>query len=312
MEKILVLFIFSQIAFAQKTIVKTNLHFSGKIDKYPIEMTVEFIQGRDSVSGSYYYVKNGKDMPVFTKGTFKNSEIKLIETTYTPTKNGNVPKKTGSFTLQLSNKNELSGSWQNKKKDKQFNVSLTCIENLSLFNPKNFSYKLNQYKGKAENTTGELADNYLISKLDIYNSKKEKIQTLSGFNNVIYEKDGEVELEDLNFDGALDLKIPIYFPDRTKYDGSFLYFVYDNTKKQFIRNTKLEELEYLFFDQKSKEFVKYEADGSGNESNYYYKWSGNNFYLIRKTESFENSEKTTYTEYQIKNNKSVKIKEYQK
>lgn len=312
MKKIFILFIFSQIAFAQKTIVKTYLHFSGKIDKYPIEMTVEFIQGKDSVSGSYYYVKNGKDMPIFTKGIFKNNEIKLIETSYTPTKNGNVFLKTGSFTLQLSNENALTGIWQNEKKDKQFNVSLTCIENLSLFNPKNFSYKLNPYKGKAENMNGELADNYLISKLDIYNSKKEKIQTLSGFNKVIDEKDGEVQLEDINFDGLLDVKIPIYFPDRTKYDGSFLYFVYDKTKKQFIRNTKLEELEYLFFDQKNKEFVKYEADGRGNESDYYYKWSNNNFYLIRKSQSFEDSEKTTYTEYQIKNNKSVKLKEYQK
>ncbi|WP_394777066.1 XAC2610-related protein [Flavobacterium sp.] len=312
MKKILILFIFSQIAFAQKTIVKTYLHFTGKIDKYPIEMTVEFIQGKDSVSGSYYYVKNGKDMSIFTEGILKNEEIKLTETTYTPTKNGNIHKITGSFTLQFSNEKELTGIWQNEKKDKQFNVSLTCIENLSLFNPKNFSYKLNQYKGKAENMNGELADNYLISKLDIYNSKKEKVQTLSGFDKVINEKDGEVQLEDINFDGLLDVKIPIYFPDRIKYDGSFLYFVYDNTKKQFIRNTKLEELEYLFLDQKNKEFVKYKADGRGNESDYHYKWSNNNFYLIRKTESFEDSDKTTYTEYQIKNNKSVKIKEYQK
>ncbi|MFZ0595962.1 MAG: hypothetical protein WAM46_03190 [Flavobacterium sp.] len=113
MKKILVLFIFSQIAFAQKTIVKTYLHFSGKIDKYPIEMTVEFIQGKDSVSGSYYYVKNGKDRPIFTKGIFKNNEIKLIESSYTPTKNGSVFIKTGSFSLQLSNEKELTGSWQN-------------------------------------------------------------------------------------------------------------------------------------------------------------------------------------------------------
>lgn len=312
MKKIFILFIFSQIAFAQKTIVKTFLHFSGKIDKYPIEMTIEFHQGEDSISGSYYYLKNGKDTSISLKGISKNKEINFIETTYKPTKKGNIPQKTGSFTLSFNTNQELNGKWQNDKNDKQLNVTLVCLENLSAFNPQDYSYKLNQYQGKAENTTGELADNYLISKLEIYNSKKEKFQTLSGFNKVIYQKDGEVELEDLNFDGLLDIKIPIYFPERTKYDGSFLYFVYDKTKKQFIRNTKLEELEYLFFDQKNKEFVKYEADGRGNESDFYYKWSNGNFYLIRKAQSFEDSDKTLYTEYQIKNNKSVKIKEYQK
>lgn len=312
MNKILILFIFSQIAFAQKTIVKTSLHFSGKIDKYSIEMTIEFIQGQDSVSGSYYYLKNSKDMPIFTKGTYKAGQIKLDETTYTATKKGNVPAKTGSFVLQLDNEHKLSGIWQNVKKDKKFDATLTCLEDLSVFNPKSYTYKLNPHKGKAENMNGELADNFLISKLYIFNAKKEKVQTLSGFNKAIYEKDAAVELEDLNFDGLLDIKIPIYFPDRIKYDGGFLYFVYDKTKKQFIRNTKLEELEYLHFDQKNKEFIKYEADGSGNETDSYYKWSNNNFYLIKKVESFEDSDKTTYTEYEIKNNKSVKVKQYQK
>lgn len=312
MKKFIFLLLFSQITFAQKTIVKTILHFSGKIDKYPIEMTVEFIHGKDSVSGSYYYVKSGKDRSIFTNGILKNGEIKLEETAYTSTKTGNVAKKTGSFLLQLNKQYGLSGIWENNKKDKKFDVTLTCLEDLTSFNPKNYSYKLNQYKGKAENTNGELADNFLISKLDIYNSKKEIVQTLSRFNKVIYEKDGQVELEDLNFDGLLDIKIPIYFPDRIKYDGGFLYFVYDKTKKQFIRNIKLEELEYLFFDQKNKEFIKYQADGSGNETDEHYKWLNNNFYLIKKVESFEDNDKTTYTEYEIKNNKSVKVKEYQK
>ncbi|MFH6992625.1 XAC2610-related protein [Flavobacterium sp. FlaQc-48] len=312
MKKTLVLFAFSQIAFAQKTSINTFLHFSGKIDQYPIEMTIEFQQGKDSVSGSYYYAKNGKDFSIFLNGTLKNNEVKLSETTYVPSKNGNVPKNTGSFSLSLNSSYELSGTWHNVKKDKKLDATLTCIENLTAFNPKNYRYKLNQHKGKAENTNGELSNNFLISELQIYNSKKEKVQILSGFNKVIYDKDGEVELEDLNFDGLLDIKIPIYFPDRTKYDSSFLYFIYDKKKNQFVRDTKLEALEYLFFDQKNKEFVRYEADGSGNESASYYKWSGNTFYLIRKSESFENSDKTLYTEYQIKNNKSVKVKEYQK
>jgi len=312
MKKILIFFIFSQIAFAQKTSVKTFLHFTGKIDKYPIEMTIEFPKGKDSVSGDYYYSKNGKDLTIYLKGILKNNEIKLTETTYIPSKNGNTPKKTGRFSLNLTSRYELSGIWQNIKKDKQFDVSLTCLENLTAFNPKSYTYKLNSYKGKAENTANEPTVYYLIDRLDIYTLKGEKIQTLSGFKNVLYNNNAEVELEDINFDGLLDIKIPIYFPDRTKYDSSFLYFVYDKTKNQFIRNLKLEELEYLFFDQKNKEFVRYEADGSGNETNRYYKWLNNRFYLIREVKSFENSDKSFYTEYQIKNSKSVKIKEYQK
>ncbi|MFB9079858.1 XAC2610-related protein [Flavobacterium procerum] len=312
MKKLLVLFMFGQFVFAQKTTVTTSLHFSGKIDKYPIEMTIDFQQGKDSVSGSYYYVKSGKDNTILLRGIFKNNELKLAETTYIPKKSGNVPTITGSFSLQLNANYELSGNWQNAKKDKQFSATLSCLEDLQSFNPKNYSYKLNPHKGKATNFSNQLADYYLISQLDIYDSKKQKIQTISNFNNVLSDNIGKIEFEDLNFDGLLDIKIPIYFPDRIKYDGSFLYLIYDKTKKQFVRNTKLEELEYLFFDQKNKEFVRYEGDGSGNDSSHYYKWFNKSFYLAREIISYENSDKTTYIEYQIKNNKSVKVREYQK
>ncbi|WP_281234417.1 XAC2610-related protein [Flavobacterium gelatinilyticum] len=312
MKNILILFIISQFAFAQKTSVKTILHFSGKIDKYPIEMTVEFRQGNDSVYGSYYYAKSGKSNYIFLDGTFKNNKLNLVETTYISGKNGNVPTKTGSFSLDLNSNYELNGNWQNAKKDKQLITALTCIEDLHSFNPKNYNYKLNQYKGQAETYTNEFREYTLINRLDIFNSKKEKIQTLSGFEKVLYDNTAEVELEDLNFDGLLDIKIPVYFPDRIKYDGSFLYYIYDQSKNQFVRNTKLEKLEYLSFDQKNKEFEKGEADGRGNESSHYYKWSGNNFYLIREQISYEDSDKTTYIEYQIKNGKSVKVKEYKK
>ena len=312
MKKIFVLFIFCQLTFAQKTSVTTVLHFSGKIDKYPIELTVNVSQGKDSVYGSYYYTKNGKDMSISLKGILKNEEIKLIETSYISTKKGNVAKNTGSFSLKLKSNYELNGIWQNEKKDKQFDVTLQCLENLAEFNQKNYTYKFNIYKGKVENFNNQLSDYYMIDRLDIYNSKKEKIQTLSGFKNALSDNIGQVELEDINFDGLLDIKIYIYFPDRIRDDGSFLYYIYDKTKKEFVRNTKLEKLEYLFFDAKNKEFVRYEADGSGNEHDMYYKWSNNNFYLIREVKAFEDSSKTLYTEYQIKNNKSVKVKEYEK
>lgn len=309
---ILLFFAFAQIAFAQKTTVTTFLHFTGKIDKYPIEMTVAFEKGKDTISGDYYYLKNGKDKNIYTKGTFRGGEIKLEETAYVTSKGKTNPQKTGSFSLHLNNKYELSGIWQNEKKDKQFDVILTCLENLTAFDPKNFSYILNQFKGKVEGYDGELHDHNVINRLEIFNAKKEKIQTISGFKEAVYEQTGEIEFEDINFDGTLDLKIAIYFPNRTKYDGSFLYFIYDKQTKQFVRNLKLEALEYLTFDQKNKEFVKLQADGRGNESDSYYKWSNKSFYLIRKVETFEDKDKTFYTEYQIKNNQSVKIKEYQR
>ncbi|MBP4137644.1 XAC2610-related protein [Flavobacterium geliluteum] len=314
MKKILILLLFtwSQTTFAQKTTITTFLHFTGKIAQYPIVMTVGFEKGKDTVYGEYYYLKSGKNKNIYTKGTFNQGKIKLEETTYVTSKGKTNPQKTGSFSLHINNQYELIGTWQNEKKDKQFNVTLTCLENLSAFDPKNFSFKLNQYKGKTEGYDGELQEQDLINRLEIFNSKKEKIQTLSGFNEAVYDQTGEIEFEDLNFDGVLDLKIAIYFPNRIKYDGSFMYFIYDKAKGQFVRNLKLEELEYLTFDQVNKEFVKMLADGSGNESDSYYKWSNNNFYLIRKVENFEDKDKTFYTEYQIKNNQSVKFKEYQR
>lgn len=95
MKKVLVVLItvYCQIIFAQKTVVTTFLNFTGKIDKYPIEMTIGFEKGKDSVYGEYYYLKSGKNKNIYIKGVFKENEINLVETTYITTKSGTNPKK---------------------------------------------------------------------------------------------------------------------------------------------------------------------------------------------------------------------------
>jgi hypothetical protein len=103
------------------------------------------------------------------------------------------------------------------------------------------------------------------------------LQTLSGFNEFI-GGDPEIELEDINFDGHFDIKIPITFPDRTKYDGSFLYFIYQPVSRKFVKHQQLIDMEYLFFDPVKKEVYRYDEGANGFVINCY-KWRGNEVYL---------------------------------
>jgi hypothetical protein len=136
------------------------------------------------------------------------------------------------------------------------------------------------------------------------------IQSLKGFDEYIYERTAELELEDLNFDGLLDLKIQTYLPEQTKGDIAYLYYLYHQIQKKYIRNAELEELEVLSFDAKNKLIEKNYADGSGNESTHTYKWMDGKFYLVKKEINYENDDATYYEEYKIINKKSVKVKSY--
>jgi hypothetical protein len=307
MQRIIILLIFNQITFAQKTIVETSLHFSGKIDKYPIEMTINFIQESDSVFGHYYYVKNGIENPIYLKGSFKKNKLQLSESDYTA---GNGFAVSGHFNLQLNRDNKLLGKWQGTTQAKIRDAQLSPLENLSAFNPMIYRYELNMSKRKSETTTDHVPDDIFINGLNIYNSKNEKIQTLAGFNGrvALEHENGKIILEDMNFDGLLDIRIPIVID----YEYKYFYFIYDKGKNKYIRNLKLEKLDISSFDIKNKECRSLDADGSSYEHSSYYKWLNNNIYLVRKSEDLEKNGYILITKYQIKNNKSVKVKQYKK
>ena len=137
-------------------------------------------------------------------------------------------------------------------------------------------YELVVHKEKIINLSEQEEWRYKATALKIIREGK-VLQTLTGFNEFIGGVP-EIQLEDLNFDGHFDIKIPISFPDRTKYDGSFLYFIYNPATQKFTRHQQLIDLEYLFFDPVKKQVYKY-GEGPDGFVVDYYKWRGDKVYL---------------------------------
>ena len=293
---------------AQKSSVAIIRNFSGKIDKYPIEMTVTTYAGKDSVSGSYYYTKNGRDNNIHLKGTLNNTTLTLTEFNYTVKNKKLVTNITGHLNLEMDGNWGLKGVWTNAKADKKLAASLICLENKQAYNPLKNRFKFLQYTIDKSTTTYPDWKMDKIKGLDIFTEKGTLIQSLKGFDEYVSDRTAEAELEDLNFDGILDLKIQTYLPEQTKGDLSYLYFIYHPVQKKYIRNPELEALDVLSFDAKNKLILKNYADGSGNESTHTFKWLNGKFYLIKKVSDFEDGRPTEYEEYKIINKKSVLIK----
>ena len=293
---------------AQKSSVAIIRNFSGKIDKYLIEMTVTTCAGKDSVSGSYYYTKNGRDNTIHLKGTLNNTTLTLTEFNYTVKNKKLVTNITGHLNLEMDGNWGLKGVWTNAKADKKLAASLICLENKQAYNPLKNRFKFSQYTIDKSTTTYPDWKMDKIKGLDIFTEKGTLIQSLKGFDEYVSDRTAEAELEDLNFDGILDLKIQTYLPEQTKGDLSYLYFIYHPVQKKYIRNPELEALDVLSFDAKNKLILKNYADGSGNESTHTFKWLNGKFYLIKKVSDFEDGRPTEYEEYKIINKKSVLIK----
>nr|WP_199083018.1 hypothetical protein [Pedobacter sp. ASV19] len=77
---------------AQQTKITLIHNFKGKIDQYPVEINLRSNLQNDTITGSYYYTKKGRDKNIFLEGTLKNNTLTLKEVVYT-TLNGNSIKK---------------------------------------------------------------------------------------------------------------------------------------------------------------------------------------------------------------------------
>lgn len=303
--------IYSQ-TFAQKAKVTAKLNFTGTVGNYPIEMSLQLNNYSDSVSGTYYYIKSGKENYIYLSGTLKDGDLVLTESTY------NVKKRkfedTGYFRLAYVGQTILNGSWQKDRKTadpaKMLTTKLKSRELLDSFNPLGFDFIMSKNKANYENITENAARYFTLLSLRI-NVNKSSRWILSDFDKYDLVKD-EVELEDVNFDGYLDIKVPIYFPDMAKNDYSYVYFIHDTKTKGFRKSERLNELGVVSFDPVKKEVEKMDADGSGNEGTAYYKWFNGKLLITKEIRVYEDDTYVHYDEYKIENGKSVKAKSYKK
>ncbi|MFC3561412.1 XAC2610-related protein [Pedobacter jamesrossensis] len=300
---------FSQ-TYAQKARVTSIINFTGSVGNSPIEMRLHLNNYNDSISGEYYYVKSGHDNLIYLEGTLKDGELLLTESAHN-VKKGKF-ENTGYFRMAYVSQTSLSGTWGKKTPNaaNSLVVKLKCRENLSAFNPLGFEFIMVKNKANYENIT-ENASRYFNLLTVRINVNKSARWSLGEFSKYDLVKD-EIELEDVNFDGYLDIKVPIYYPDMTKNDYSYIYFIHDVKSKGFLKNKRLNELGVLFFDAEKKEIYKYDADGGGNEGTTYYKWQSGWLFLTKEQRVYEDDVYTHYDEYKIENGKSVKVKSYKK
>lgn len=269
--------LFSQFCIAQ-TQVTIIYNYTGAISKYPIEMQLLFNRSTDTVNGTYYYLKSDRDKELDVHGLKSmNNSLMLKETNFRYRDQDGKPLITGFF--NLTGTDSLSGNWQHPKTGATLPIKLRMRENLVGLQPANYDFKLQTYKGKMQDAGMHERMYTKINQLDIY-YKNQLHQRINGFDECLYDDRAEVIMEDLNFDGYLDLKVPIYFPERTKYDGSFIYFIYNKTSRQFEKNQQLIDMEYLNFDSLKKEVYRYDESSEGFITNYY-KWKDGKLYLAR-------------------------------
>ena len=104
----------------------------------------------------------------------------------------------------------------------------------------------------------------------------------------------------------------INYPDMSKGDYSYIYYIYDLKQAKFIRNFVLDDIGVAFFDAPSQTVFKYDADGSGNEGTNTYKWQKDKLYLMKEERVYEGDDFVHFKEYKVVDGKSVEVKSYKK
>ena len=120
-----ILFIISINSFSQ-TLSKGWSTFSGKIDNYPITISI-YNDENDNLSGNYCY--NKQEKRIIIKGTKKGSQVYLEEVIEN--------KKNASFEGSIDeNTNSISGRWINATNNKEllFNINLSSRSGETLEN----------------------------------------------------------------------------------------------------------------------------------------------------------------------------------
>jgi len=308
MKKMLVMLLITFSFFeikAQEAKIISIINFTGSIDKYPIEMRLEINQKSDSVAGEYYYKKNGNTQKIMLEGMLKDGELNLQENTF------NIANRkyetTGNFKLNYIDQISLNGTWQKSAKNTLYlTVKLAAKENLKAFNPSNYVFQYARNRAKLDYIPADAQYYFDLVSLKVFINKSMR-WIFTDFEDV-YTKEAEIILEDLNFDGYLDFKVPIYYPGLAKGDYSYRYFIYYPEKRGFIQNTQLNEMGVVFFDAVRKEAQTIDADGSGNEGTKYFRWQNEKLFLIKEERVYENDIYTHITSYKIENGKSVLVK----
>lgn len=115
----------------------------------------------------------------------------------------------------------------------------------------------------------------------------ERHQTLGGFEAKV-QKNEQVIVEDLNFDGYLDIRLLQYLPETANIP--FFYWLYNPKIEKFERNFALEVIQSPVLDLKNEYILSQWTKTDNIKGTDFYTFIGNEIKLIKQeTETFTDS-----------------------
>ena len=269
-----------------------KVSYIGKIGNYPIEMEINILPFNKTIDGTYNYKKRSDAQDIFCDGMMDNNTIQLKEYYY---KNGNKVI-TGKFNLEPIDVGKLKGIWTNPDNSKSYLVELTCLDSINLM-PVTYTYmrdiktvEMERYPDSGDKQTFQQ-----LTQVRVYD-KSNLIQTIKNLNIIVSSEDN-LEFEDLNFDGYLDLKIIEHYPFGIKPDYGVIHFIYNPFNNKFEPSKVLNDLRVVKCNSFKKQISHYTADGRGNESESFYRWEGNSLRIFKEITYTEDSNDPIITEY---------------
>lgn len=259
-------------------------HYTGVIGgKYKFLMNLYF--DKENIEGVYRYYTQ-KDF-LNLNGTYDAStrQFNLTESYYDFKKQLMV---TTGFFEGIREGNTVSGKWFNKDRTKTFDFTLSTDE-------KSIAFTI---LDNSNEDGGLLVTDTIVV---VYDTGAR--QTITGFQSEVGPGVDFINLEDINFDGWLDLLV-------TEMSGArntpYFYWVYDPSAAMFVRHDELTANDPVV-DVQHRRIIADWTGGAALHGQDQYVFQDGRFYLIESSETDYSVNKTTVTKYKIENGKSVKL-----
>jgi hypothetical protein len=244
-----------------RSLISVTHHYTGLLgEKYKLGMNLTF--EKDMNYGLYRYATQKEYINL--KPTFgADNKFTIEENTYTEKDGQQI---TGSFEGEKTG-NDLKGTWFNKNRSKSFPFTLTS--DTKPFGGWTF----------ADNTKKD-EEFYMMTTIYVFDSQGQVRQTLSDFECASINEH-TLELEDLNFDGHLDLRV---LESSGSVNAPYIYWIFDPQQNLFVRNGELAEVTTPQVDILNKEIVSEWRGSAVSYGTDHYTYNNGHFALASREE----------------------------
>ncbi len=245
-----------------RSTISVARHYTGALnDKYMLGMNIIF--ENDRTYGAYRYATQ-KEFISFRGSFGSDNKFKLEESTYTEKDGAQV---TGYFEGERIG-NDLKGTWFNKDRTKSFPFTLT--------------EDAKPYKGWIFTDNAKKEEGfYVMSNIYIWNAQGQLHQTLSDFQ-CTSDTENTIEIEDLNFDGHMDIRV---LEMSGSVNAPYIYWLYDPREDVFVRNEELAGITSPEVDVMGKEIISRWRSGAASYGTDHYTYSNGHFILGSREEN---------------------------